>query len=221
MRTLLIAISLVFSLTSEAAVTTTYKANNGSHKEFYQIYKIENKLADGTTVINLKFTELGQLNREHTVTLDSNYSTLRWKFTSPINHLNIDAYRKNNKIILKGIKDGKITEKEFDIGDKPWFQIFPTGLSSYALTNLESQIFFSIGVEGPGEMQIGEFIAKHAGVEKKGTEEAVVLSLTFNNWKSTFWKGKSWHRKSDGRILAIEVGRDIGTWELQSEKEVL
>jgi hypothetical protein len=218
MRILTIVLILFFPIISKANITTTYKARNSKHTDFYQIYNIENKLPDGSTTINLKFTEAGNLNREHIVTLDSNFSTIRWKFTSPITHLSIDAYRKDNKIILKGTKNGKVTEKEFDIGANPWFQIFPTGLSSFAQSSKESQVFVSIGVEGQGEMEIGEFIAKHAGLEKVKNQDAETLSITFNNWKSTFWKGKSWHRKSDGRVLGIEVGRDIGTWELEAEK---
>lgn len=221
MRLVLIIFIYMISLPIWASITTVYKAKGGSRSEFYQTYTtVQNQ--DGY-IITLNFTEKGQLDREHIVTLDSHYSTQSWKFQSPITKLSIDAYRKDNKIFLTGTKNGKKTEKQFEVGDKPWFQIFPTGLGTFALSPSESQVFWSIGVEGPGEMEIGEFISKHIGTEsltlESKKEEAAVLSLTFNNWKSTFWKGKSWHRKSDGRILAIQVGRDIGTWELQSEKE--
>lgn len=222
MRFVLIIFIYLISLSTWASITTIYKAKGGTRSEFYQTYTtVQNP--DGGTTVTLKFTEKGQLDREHIVTLDSHYSTLNWKFHSPVTKLSIDAYRKDNNIFLTGTKRGKKTEKKFEIGDKPWFQIFPTGLGTFALSINDSQVFWSIGVEGPGEMEIGEFISKHLGSESltidSKKEEAAALSLTFNNWKSTFWKGKSWHRKRDGRILAIQVGRDIGTWELQSEKE--
>lgn len=222
MRFVLISLICLFYFQAWASITTVYKAKGGSRAEFYQTYTtVQNP--DGGFTITLKFTEKGQLDREHIVTLDSHYSTQIWKFHSPVTKLSIDAYRKGDKIFLTGTKNGKKTEKQFEVGDKPWFQIFPTGLGPFALSPTDSKIFWSIGVEGPGEMEIGEFVSKHIGTESLALdskkEEAAVLSLTFNNWKSTFWKGKSWHRKSDGRILAIQVGRDIGTWELQSEKE--
>lgn len=205
---------LLVSANVFAITTITYKAKGGSHIDFFQVYTIED-LPTGGHVITLRFMEKNELNREHIVTVDAKYNTEKWKFYSPITKLSIDAYRKGSEIFLIGTKDGKKTEKKFEIGNDPWLQIFPTGLDSFALSTNESIVFWSIGIEGRAEMQIGDFIAKH---EKSDREDAQLLSLTFNDWKSAFWKGKSWHRKKDGRILAIHVGRDIGTWELQSEK---
>ncbi|MFA6236274.1 MAG: hypothetical protein WC635_03015 [Bacteriovorax sp.] len=213
MRFILFFCLFLLSTNVFALKTITYKAKGGTHVDFFQVYTIED-LPTGGHVVTLRFMEKNELNREHVITVDAKYNTEKWKFYSPITKLSIDAYRKGSDIILTGTKNGKKTEKKFDIGNKLWLQIFPTGLDSFALSTSESVVFCSIGIEGQGEMEIGEFIAKR---DKSDREDAHLVTLTFNDWKSAFWKGKSWHRKKDGRILAIHVGRDIGTWELQSE----
>lgn len=216
MKIILCLILITLSTPSMAKRTAIFKSFGGKKAEFYQNYTIV-KNPDGTQTITLKFMEKNELNREHIVTLDSQSQTTHWKFFSPITKLSIDAYRKGSKIFLTGLKNNQKTEKEFEVGNDPWLQIFPTGLESFALSTKDSQVFWSIGIEGPGEMKIGDFIAKHEKAETLKNEEALTLSFTFNDWKSTFWKGKSWHHKKDGHLLGIHVGRDIGTWELQSK----
>lgn len=200
--------------------TLVYKAKGGKHVEFLQTYTIET-LPEGRKVV-LKFTEKGELDRVHEVTLDQFGATQKWDFYSPKTDLKITSYRKEGEVFLTGIKKGKKTEKKFKVGNQIWMQIFPTGLEAFALSSDSKKEFFSIGIEGPAEMEIGGFIAKDRKNEKLKTDfvdsESILLTLTFNDWKSKFWTGKSWHRKSDGQILGIHVGRDIGTWELISEK---
>lgn len=208
-------------LAAQYQTTLVYKARGGSKEEFFQTYILE-KLTDGY-LVKIKFTEKGELNREHEVTLNSKFETIKWKFHSPVTGLSIDAHKKDDAVILTGTKKGKIIEKKFELKNKPWMQIFPTGLEVFSLSLNKSIEFWSIGVEGPAEMKIGEFIAKHKGTENLTLADtkiaaAEVLTLSFNDWKSALWTGKSWHRKTDGRVLAIYVGRDIGTWELVSEK---
>lgn len=214
-------IYLLFSFSCWAEVQTlVLKAQGGKHEEFFQNYSIES-LPEGRKV-TLIFTEKGNLDRKHEVLLDKNGATTKWDFYSPKTDLKINAYLKDGEVYLIGIKKGKKTEKKFKVGNKIWMQIFPTGLEKFALSSEKQVEFYSIGIEGPAEMELGEFVAKDRKLEKLKTgfvnTESIELLLTFNDWKSKFWSGKSWHRKSDGRLLGIHVGRDIGTWELISEK---
>lgn len=214
----------VFSTLAQASLSQTtliYKAKGGSKVDFFQIFTIE-KLADGY-LIKIKFTDKGELDREHEVIVGANFETTKWKFRSLKTGLTIDAYKKDDSIFLTGLKNGKKTEKVFDLKKKMWIELFPTGLENFSLSSDKKIEFWSIGIEGPGEMNIGEFVAKRKGSESfvltdSKKVEAELVTLTFNDWKSVLWSGKSWHRKSDGRVLAIEVGREIGTWELVSEK---
>ncbi len=203
-----------------APITLVYKAKGGKHVDFLQTYRIET-LPEGRKVV-LVFTEKGELDRRHEVIIDNSGATQKWDFFSPKTGLKITSYRKNGEVILVGEKKGKKTEKKFKVGNQIWMQIFPTGLESFALSNEGKKEFFSIGIEGLAEMELGGFVAKDRKTETFKddyiTAESVALTLTFDDWKSKFWTGKSWHRKTDGRILGIHVGRDIGTWELISEK---
>ncbi len=203
------------------ATTLVYKAIGGKHEEFFQTYTIE-KTPTGQ-LVKLLFTEKGEKNREHEVTFNQKNETIKWKFKSYKSDLTIDAYKEGDQIVLDALKKEKKIHKVFPLKGKLWMQIFPTGLEHFALSNEKDIELWSLGVEGQAELEIAEFILKRKDGEQllkvdQSKENTHTFILTFNDWKSHFWKGKTFHRKSDGRVLAIEIGRDIGTWQLISEK---
>ena len=137
---LIACLFLNLAFAAQNQTTLIYKAKGGSKVEFFQTYTLED-LPDGH-LVKIKFTEKGELNREHEVTLNSKFETLKWKFHSPKTGLTIDAYKKDDAVILTGTKDGKKTEKKFDLKKKPWMQIFPTGLEGFSLSSQKTIEFW-------------------------------------------------------------------------------
>ena len=151
---LFVACFLIITQLWASPLTLVYKAKGGKHVDFLQTYKIET-LPEGRKVV-LEFTEKGELDRHHEVFIDQTGATQKWDFFSPKTGLKITSYRKDGEVILVGEKKGKKTEKKFKVGNKIWMQIFPTGLESFALSSEGKKEFFSIGIEGPAEMELGE-----------------------------------------------------------------
>lgn len=144
----------------------------------------------------------------HVLVTDSAFAAIKWRYTNSENETEVKAYREENVIYLKGSgKDGEIDEK-FEIDSRPWHELFPVDLEQFAISGEKEIEFWTIGTFGPGYMKITDFIAKRKETDEiefgNDTVEAVRIQVHMKGWKSIFWKGNYWFRKSDGRYLWYE-----------------
>lgn len=177
-------------------------AEDGERTHKYQI-------ESDSTGYKISATISGEETLEtHVVVTDSAGATIKWRYTNSERETDVKAYRQENVIYLKGSdKDGKIDEK-FDIDSRPWHEFFPLDLEQFAISHEKEMEFWAIGTFGPGYMKITDFIAKRKETDTiefgSDTVEAVRIQVHMKGWKSIFWKGNYWFRKSDGRYLWYE-----------------
>ncbi|HAR63694.1 MAG TPA: hypothetical protein DF296_12200 [Candidatus Margulisbacteria bacterium] len=137
--------------------------------------------------------------------LDNHFNTLEWTYSNPEEKTTINAQKKDNNILLKGIYRGNAISKSYTIDEHPWKEFFPADLSQFVVSDKSEIVFWCIAVFDPGAMEIGEFSAKKDGEEvikiNGKSVNAVHLKITFTDWKSVFWQGDFWCRREDGQYV--------------------
>jgi hypothetical protein len=145
------------------------------------------------------------------MTTNNDYHLSSWKFNKPTEELDIHAVREGNKLLLKGTSEGEEVDKEFELSEEPWLQVFPVnpGLEEFITSDKEHIKFWMVGLKGPGKLKCTKFVAKKKANEQLQINgesvKAVRVKITFDGMMSALWSAKAWFRESDGRYLKSEM----------------
>ncbi|MFC1504073.1 hypothetical protein ACFL6D_01510 [Spirochaetota bacterium] len=213
MRSLIFITVLIALNTYSHAQTLVYKNYIGKNI-CTNTYRIE------TVGIGYIVTFISQMKnneeRYMEIAADSSFFTLSWIFINKKKEISIFANRRGDIIFLSGLFNGKQVHKQYYVGREPWNQFIPLAFEKYVIwPDRKPLMFWAIGIEKPGALQIGRFYIKSitedvitVNYEKVKTFK---ITITFDDWKSQFWKGHYWHRYSDGRYLRFKGKSKIST----------
>lgn len=150
-----------------------------------------------------------------TYTVEENLSAVKWRYTRPSDHTEIEAVRENDFIRLTGSFKGKAQDKRFRIGAGLWYQMMDMAMPAFIQSDREEIIFYSIGTgNNRGAMGLGEFQAK-----KLGEETVAVNGVSYSCNKVSFvltmfpwaWTGLYWYDKATGQM--VQSGEKKGSAE--------
>jgi len=202
-------------------MTRVYKERNGQEVTTHR-FVIEPK--DNGYSIDLE-SITGERIVKQKMELDRKLAALSWTFADPAEDIDVSAFRKGNKIYLKGRGRGKTIDKTFNINELPWNQSFNIGLEKFVLGQDKSMKFWAIGTKNPGYMKITKFKVKRKEKESITVNsqkvEAVHVTISLTGLLSMFWTGHYWYRVPDGRFLCYRgksgSGKPKSVMELISE----
>ena len=133
-------------------------------------------------------------------TFDRTAETIRWSHIGP--QRNITACRQDDRLILNGDLNGNAVQKEWTIGDSPWYQALSYCLRPFLKSTSRKIEFWMIR---PDTVDAVKLCA-----EKAEVEPITVNGRCFEAWKvkiyrtgflSIFWQGEYWYRVKDGLFL--------------------
>jgi len=195
------AVTIALSIFMYQNEVLTYKQVTGDEIETFTYTIIPTQT--GYSVKLKRSLEQKEINEEYEV--DTKFSTVYWKYLDTQAGTEVRAFREENIILLSGKHKEEPIEEKFKINDLPWKQLFSLDFELYAQSGEKEMKFWSIGTSGPGDMKCTTFSAKIQENESitvnNNTVDAIYVRVAMTSWKSRFWHGKFWFRKSDGRFV--------------------
>jgi hypothetical protein len=116
----------------------------------------------------------------------------------------VQCRQENGELKLFSRHNGKEQNKTLKL-KQAWRQVFPHDLSSFVQGRVDTMSFESVGLYGPGALNLGGMQAAKLneesvtvnGTQHTGVHVRVALAGIF----ARFWHADYWFRKSDGRFL--------------------
>ena len=172
-----------------------------------RIVNVERFESEG--VITQTILRDGKAWSQEEFTVEKNLSAFKWHYSRPSDNSELDSYRENGTIYLKGNFKGKEQDKTYKIGEGLWYQMIEMSLPAFAASKLEEILFYPIGTgDNRGAMSLGEFAAKKIGDEevtvngKTYSCTKVSLVLTMFSWA---WTGLFWYDKETNMLIQSGV----------------
>ncbi len=153
---------------------------------------------------------------DQTLFTDKDYKNLSWEYKRTSDNTLVTANLKGNMVALRGIRDGEKISEDFELDGYKWIQVFPLnpGLEKWLSSEEEDIKFWVIGTASSADMDMNKFYA-----EKEETTKVRIknkryncrrVNITLSGWRSVFWDGDFFFRKSDGRIIKYNGGGPPG-----------
>lgn len=204
---ILTALFLLISLAGQAQ-KLTYREVSGENV-FHYDYEI-NKTSDGYEIRVVKRKD-NQVIEDQAFYLNQDYHTTKWVYVRPGDNTDVTTVLKGDMVYMKGVSDGDEVEEDEDLDDYPWIQLWPMnmGLEPFMNAEEEKEIkYWAYGTEKPGDLELVRFVATKEGTEtiRIDNEEYNVyrVNITLSGWRSMFWEGNFFLRKSDWRIIMYD-----------------
>jgi hypothetical protein len=171
--------------------------------------------APGGLVVAVTIERAGRpLVREELET-DAGFSVRKWRWVEESASTDVTAVRDGATISLTGRREGRAIDRTFDVGDDPWYQLFPLGLERLALDGTGSTRFWAIGTSGIAALRAGHLRAVAAGSEGVawggGTVPTVRVRVSLPGPGSLLWHGDYWYSPANGRFVVAVSDRGPGT----------
>lgn len=160
---------------------------------------------------------------------DRSGETMRWSHTGPQRH--VTARRQDDRIILNGELDGEAVQKEWAVGDAPWYQALSYCLRAFLHSADTTIEFWMIRPDTVDAVKLRAEKAEVASVNVNGRcFDARKVEVCRTGFLSLFWQGEYWYRVEDGLFLkyrgihgppgtpptVVEVDLDSGSTEKDS-----
>ncbi len=201
---LLIGVLVPTSLMALEDFQATYKQTTGGKIENY--YYTLNVQGNAVTIV------IDSKEEKWIAVCDTNMRVESVTIFHKMDIRKIELKREKNHV--RFIENG--IEKIKEIDSKSWF-CSPHSLKPFILTSLKEKKLWIVSA------QFGKDINKESGmttlklVAKKSKrktvqyggefDEAQEVHITFDDWRSFFWKSKNWFRVNDGMLLRTEERR--------------
>lgn len=153
---------------------------------------------------------------DQTLVTNKDNNSLSWKYERSIDNTNVMAKLRRDYVELRGTRDGEKISEDFDLDEHKWIQVFPLnpGLEKWFFSESEEIRFWVIGTAASADMEMNKFVAeKEEGINIRACNEiqaCVRVNITLSGWRSMFWDGDFFFRKSDGRIIKYDGGGPPG-----------
>lgn len=211
MKKLLVIYCLLFLKITLASISSVvYKNVEGKNENAQKIISEEELLnAERLLKIHIVTTEQGKeiTHSNEIIKIDRNGETISWKFKN--SEIDIFAEKKQNLVILSSIEKGIKTTRTYNLRSQ-WRQSYFHGMEDFFLSSSNDLKFHAFGTTSHAKLKLGEFIAK----KEHNAENLMVIMITFDDWKSAFWKGRVWFNKEQKKLVRYYEDKTWGTWHL-------
>src|SRR5690554_4650750 len=141
----------------------------------------------------------------HRVVCARDYSTNSWEYQQEEAGTDLRARREKDRLIIRGMHNKKVVQKEIELHQLPWFQFVEFSLADFIQSGKKKTEFWIIQ---PYNLKHYKMVAVKEKTEKidiAGQEvEAVRVKVTLPGVASVFWSVKYWYRKADSVYLRYE-----------------
>ena len=185
----------------------TYREISGENV-FHYDYDI-NKTTEGYKIGVIKRKD-SQVIEDQVFYLNKDYHTTKWVYRRPGDDTDVTAVLEGDMVYMNGVSDGDEVEEDEDLDDYPWIQLWPMNIGLEPFMNAEAEEirYWAYGTEKPGYLKLAKFVATKEGIESIKIDneryDAYRVKITVSGWRSMFWEGNFFLRKSDWRILMYD-----------------
>ncbi len=194
----ILAAAPFYAISAEHPATTIHYREVTGDKELFFSWSEKNR-NDGTIVITLIEGERTFIN----ICAETG-ETIEWHYTHG-NKVTVHAWRKDGRIYLQGMDDGKSINLSKKVDDRPWFQPLSYSLRTFLTSPEQQTSFWTIRAT---TYDIYAMEAKKIGAEKidtvSGLERTQLVEIRVQGFLSTFWHCTYWFRESDGLFLRYQ-----------------
>ena len=128
-------------------------------------------------------------------------ATLSWSLQKS-NGESMTAHREGNTMHLFGKMDGKTTDKDITIDDRPWFQPLSFSLRSMVTGTKTEQDFWIVRPDNFSLVVLKAEKNECRTAEINNKEEDICeVEIKKKGWLASFWHASYWFRKSDGLFV--------------------
>jgi len=221
---------VIFIMIASFVFTAVAKKTSSKNYDYLE------KTGKNSVKINLKIqeqkgsivsTSTRSVGETDIYTSKTDLSNLQWQMTEPEDNTDFTAKREDDHIVIKGKFKGEEINRKVKIDKEPWYQSLSFSLTTLAKSDQPSHLFWVLRPDTlkPIKMKARKLNSESIKIEGKQVEvEKIKVILT--GFKSMFWHGLYWYRKSDGLFVKYEgakgpPGTPITTITLTKEKETL
>lgn len=153
---------------------------------------------------NCKIT-IDEPEEQHALITDPTGKTQSWMLKKK--NTDITAYHDGTSIQISGKHEEKNIKKSYALDNSPWFQYLSLSLRLSLQTLEQNDLTFWL--IRPDTFECNKMKATFKNEQTITTYDgketlASVIDVRLTGWKSTFWHGTYWFRKSDGLFLKYE-----------------
>lgn len=140
------------------------------------------------------------------VLLDRSRNTLEWRRTVDSVGTDLVAIREGRRVRVSGKLEGRPYDRVHDFGELPWYQFQEFSYEFLHASSAASSEFWTMDRR---TLKPSRFSVERRGAESIGATgapvEAVRYSLTAGGVPALLFSADLWLRKTDGRMLRLEV----------------
>jgi hypothetical protein len=127
-------------------------------------------------------------------------ATIRWRHLAPAR--DITAHREGDRIVLKGLIEGKEIEKAWTIDDAPWYQALSFCLCTFLESDERKIEFWMIRPDTVNAIKMqAEKVAQEPVAVDGRKFQTMHIKVRRAGFLSLFWHGDYWYRLEDGLFL--------------------
>ena len=131
-------------------------------------------------------------------------ATMEWRLVEEGVH-DVTVIRKGNTLHLNGLRFGKEYNDEVTIDERPWYQPLSFSLRSFLNSDEQKTSFWVVRAD---KIDVMPLTAEKVGEEDIVFNEEVMpaqkVEIRAEGFRSQFWHGTYWYRKSDNLFLRYE-----------------
>lgn len=198
-----------FALANPAKIF--FSNSDGKKNGAIKTIQIEPKVNGERLIKIILYQNINGQEREYSyeeVTLDKSGETQKWIFKNA--QLEISAQKNQHKVEVRSIENGVQTVKNFTLS-APWIQSYFHGIEDFAFSSKDKVKFHAFGTESHAKLKMGDFVAS----KEKNDENLVEVMVTFDDWKSAFWKGRVWFNKDQKKLIRYYEDKTWGNWQVR------
>jgi hypothetical protein len=192
-----VLITAALSAGTSLTPTTCHYLETRGQKSRQFIWTLEKGEAWALTAVDRRET--------HRTWLDENLHTQRWQLERAGDQTSVYAWRNGRNLHIEGTVEGRQLERTVTLDDKPWYQALSLSLRSQLGSAETNQEFW---VLRPDTME--PVLLKVVRLENEvldfgtGSMETFRVEIRPAGWKSAFWKGVYWFRRTDCSFVRYE-----------------
>ena len=141
----------------------------------------------------------------HRVVCTRDYSTNSWEYQQEEAGTDLRARWEKDLLIIRGMHNKKVVQKEIELHQLPWFQFVEFSLADFIQSDKDKTEFWIIQ---PYNLKHYKMVAIKERTEMivvaDQEVEAIRVKVTLPGIASIFWSARYWYRKSDGVYLRYE-----------------